>query len=890
MLITTFVNLSLFLLGFLFRVLLYSYRVIFDPKKVLNTMITKSSFNKWYFVIHLYLTSIGTTVGLYACIASESWLAFFILDGIVWLMSLIMLFTGINQIPVNYGSKVGTFTTLRNVVEIIIHALIGYLTFYNIIDTWFWLRLIVFGLWPNRVIDTYPKFYVFRKHELFNLAHIIITYTTQISLALLYLSGWSLSTMIGGIVIDAITIVYLGMTVLFIYQYQWNTDNWRDLGPLLAIYRILQRANLQKNNIHRVPKNLDPELFKVYHEEKCQYKKWGIDRTKFRTITGYAADQENKLNGAIGQYIGKNITVDNVVDQYEFKITERELTDREKLFVPSTVGVSKDLFVRDDSPNGYYEKTQQTLREQLDQGDVHLPNALFSYWVQMMIDDWVRIRTFSDDTHDLMHLPKPSHLPITKIGERKDTTYVLSDDMVPPLIQDDIRYYRNEKAHWWNSGIIYGCTLERYKEIRDPPCHKNGHKKGQIKVNENYLALDPQGHEITGVTVNMNSARGAIQYTFAKFHNAVASMMEKTYPMMSDEEIRQTVRLIVSASIAKIHTLEWTCAFLNDPTAEYTQYTFIDGLLGESIIKLLTGGSRFQNKPRFQNNLWTGIMGGTVDKTSSFAHTLEFQTIYKLHYLVPSKIHVRSAETGKEIDLGIIDQSFVRSPDIFVKAGVKMHDFIKAMGHTIAGTLNPFNVPKEMMHIPMRSKTQPCYENMYMDILASTFWRDRDRGVYRYNAFRKGLGLSTFDNVDDFIADCKTYGNQYIIDYESQIRDALKVHYNNDMEALDLMVGCALEKKYPGFQIPDTIYTIFTFQTQRRMEQDPFFTDKFNKDHYTEFGMRILDDITMARVLKTVYPELKTQLADDDNVFMVWGKNNKKVVIPSIFDAFFPMS
>lgn len=881
MTLTFLVNIFLLFIGFLFRVLLYSYRVIFDPKKVVNTSITKNSFNKWYFVSHLYLTAFGSTFGLYACIQNNNWLAFWLLDIMIWISSLGMMFIGVDHITTTYGSKVALFTILRNISEILIHSVIAYLTHYDVIETYYWLRFIVFGLWSHRLIDTYPKFYIFRKHESFNLAHMILTYITTVGYGLFY------ESMIAKIILDIVTIVYIIVLVGFIRYYQWNNDHWRDLGPLMMIFRIMERSRLRSSNIHRVPKNLDERLMHEYKEEKTQYKKWNIDNNKFRTVTGYGTDRYDKLSGASGQYIGKNVVAKNVKDRYTFQMSEKDMMDKNKLFNPNLAQISYELFTRDDSDNGYYQKTEKTKQTQINQGE-HIPNTIFAYWTQLMTDDWVRIRVYDNETRDSVK-SKSHRIPVTKIGEYKNITNVMANEVTEPFVKDDIEYYPNDISHWWNSGIIYGCTLDRYREIRDPPCHRNGHKKGLIKIDEKYLALDSRGQEITGVTVNINSARGALHYTFAKFHNIVAHMLEKQYPDMDDEHIRQTCRLIVSACIAKIHTLEWTTALLNDPPSEFTQYFLIDGILGESVIRMLTGGSRFQDKPRFNNNSITGILGGTTDRSTSFAHTIEFQSAYKLHHLIPSKIHITTS-IGQKIDLGVMEQSFLNSPNIFVKAGVKMHDFIHGMGTTIAGTLNPFNVPSEMMKIPIIFKTAPVYDNVYMNILAATFLRDRMRGVYRYNAIRKGFGLSTFTNVDDWIEDCKTFKNPYIIDYELQIRDVLKRQYNNDMEMIDFMVGCALEKKYPGCQIPDTMYTIFTCQTQRRLEQDPFFTDKFNKDYYTEFGMRLLDDITMARVLKIVYPELIAEFADDDNVFMVWGKNNKKVAKPSFFDTFYQTS
>ena len=49
---------------------------------------------------------------------------------------------------------------------------------------------------------------------------------------------------------------------------------------------------------------------------------------------------------------------------------------------------------------------------------------------------------------------------------------------------------------------------------------------------------------------------------FAREHNVLCDELRSHYRGWSDERIYQTARLIVSALIAKIHTVEWTPAIL----------------------------------------------------------------------------------------------------------------------------------------------------------------------------------------------------------------------------------------------------------------------------------------------------------------------------------------
>ena len=45
---------------------------------------------------------------------------------------------------------------------------------------------------------------------------------------------------------------------------------------------------------------------------------------------------------------------------------------------------------------------------------------------------------------------------------------------------------------------------------------------------------------------------------FVKEHNVVCDMLKGAHPGMDDQQLFETARLIVAATIAKIQTVEWT--------------------------------------------------------------------------------------------------------------------------------------------------------------------------------------------------------------------------------------------------------------------------------------------------------------------------------------------
>ena len=75
-------------------------------------------------------------------------------------------------------------------------------------------------------------------------------------------------------------------------------------------------------------------------------------------------------------------------------------------------------------------------------------------------------------------------------------------------------------------------------------------------------------------------------------------------------------------------------------------------------------------------------------------------------------------------------------------------------------------------------------------------YRDRERKVARYNAFRRALLLIPIKTWED------------LTDDEEAIK-ILREVYGDDVEELDLLVGLMAEKKIKGFAISETAFVIF---------------------------------------------------------------------------------
>ena len=139
-----------------------------------------------------------------------------------------------------------------------------------------------------------------------------------------------------------------------------------------------------------------------------------------------------------------------------------------------------------------------------------------------------------------------------------------------------------------------------------------------------------------------------------------------------------------------------------------------------------------------------------------------------------------------------------------------------------------------------------------MDIL-----RDRERGVPRYNEFRRLVRkepLASFDEITD----------------NPEWRKQIKRVYENNIEMVDLMTGLFAEPLPDGFGFSDTAFRIFVLMASRRLKSDRFFTDDYGARLYTEFGTDYIKKTTMLTLLERHVPEVKPALQGVENAFAPW--------------------
>jgi len=187
-----------------------------------------------------------------------------------------------------------------------------------------------------------------------------------------------------------------------------------------------------------------------------------------------------------------------------------------------------------------------------------------------------------------------------------------------------------------------------------------------------------------------------------------------------------------------------------------------------------------------------------------------------------------------------------------VTAAVGMANLFYSFGNQHPGQLVLNNFPKFMQELSIPGN--PMFDMGAIDIL-----RARERGVPRYNEFRRQLGLNPIRTFDDLTDD-------------KEVVATIKEVYGENVENLDLMIGTLAEAHRPSyFGFGETMFQIFILNASRRLQADRFYTDYYRAEIYSDEGLQWVDDSNLTTVILRHYPELAaTGLANVTNAFEPW--------------------
>ncbi|MGV7229739.1 MAG: peroxidase family protein [Nitrospirales bacterium] len=631
------------------------------------------------------------------------------------------------------------------------------------------------------------------------------------------------------------------------------------------------------------------------------------------------------------------------------------------------------------------------------------------------------------------HLVDHVETPLTSVdvirlgcrpGDRIEKAIVAEDSEPDTFVHEGTTYqerapktFPNTVTAWWDASQIYGYDVtSRQRVKRDPKdpakllmvqqgTHAGaGEQFGYLPVFETCphtqagvpCTPDPinpawGGQEAAAFPDNWSIGLSFYHNLFTREHNAfVLAFRAQTaqtpeadsglrnparphevigFQDVTPDELFEVARLVVSAEIAKIHTIEWTPQLLyNEPlykgmnanwsglfadhprvtkalahvTDKLSRSTNVDKATqwysvfasGPGIVGL---GSQvyedhrlFAPFNRHKKDIWDltnpdHVNGGINQFGSPFNFPEEFTTVYRLHPLLPDLIEYREWDNDPNVigdKIPVVKTFRGLATEEMRKRGVA--NIGLSMGRQPLGLLTLHNHAQFLQNLHLRHLQTPTQQ---IDVAALDLIRDRERGIPRFNEFRRQYGLKSLKSFNDFIDQRQstsaaarkaqeTVVQQLREVYGQHTCDASKVitvaQVNEDgspindclghpdgtlvdnIEDVDTVVGWLAESTRPhGFAISETQFTVFILNASRRLFSDRFFTSSFRPEFYTQFGVDWVNNngpngkvmekgnpngheqevSPLKRVLLRTMPELASELATVVNVFDPWARD-----------------
>ena len=383
---------------------------------------------------------------------------------------------------------------------------------------------------------------------------------------------------------------------------------------------------------------------------------------------------------------------------------------------------------------------------------------------------------------------------------------------------------------------------------------------GKLRLNDaGNLPLDGKGIEQTGFTRNWWIGLTMLHTLFTREHNAICDRLKDSHPHWDDARLVNVARLVNAAVMAKIHSIEWTPAILPNRGLDSGLNANWYGLF----TNILRSGEdrKTVSDINVSNPEMGGVVGNPINKHGQpYGLTEEFVEVYRLHSLLPEAIAIRSASDPGTV---VEEVPFVETRQAGsgkLTARTAMADLFYSFGVQQPGQLVLNNYPDFMRELSVPGN--PLFDMGVVDIL-----RARERGVPRYNEFRRQLGLNLIREFGDLTDD-------------SDQAQKLKEVYGDrpgDVEKLDLLIGTLAEGHRPtGFGFGETMFQIFILNATRRLQADRFYTDDYNERTYTREGLAWIDDSDLKTVILRHFPELAdTGLGNVKNAFEPWDAGER---------------
>lgn len=360
---------------------------------------------------------------------------------------------------------------------------------------------------------------------------------------------------------------------------------------------------------------------------------------------------------------------------------------------------------------------------------------------------------------------------------------IFSDSAVIPMHRSatvagtgvtDAREFANGITGWLDASMVYGSEDARAAELRsftggtlqagsdgfmrrNDNLFENANDTGVYADADLFLAGDIRANEQVGLTT--------MHEVFFRYHNTIADQLAADNAGWTDEEIYQTARKIVGASVQKITYEDWLPAML--------------------------GGSSLASYGGYDASVDPGISIEFSTAIFRFGHTMLNEKLTRVNADGTTFI-------GGDLDLSA---SFF-DPDVITEAG-SLDALVRGLVWQEANDLDTQVVED------VRSMLFGSPDAGGLDLLALNIQRGRDHGIGTFNDLRVAFGLDEYASFAELTDD-------------TELAAALASVYGS-VDDVDMWIGLMSEDAAAGGMLGETLTIAMIDQFERLRDGDLFF-------------------------------------------------------------------
>ena len=287
----------------------------------------------------------------------------------------------------------------------------------------------------------------------------------------------------------------------------------------------------------------------------------------------------------------------------------------------------------------FNEPNPVTVSDQLLAREHFLParwlNLIAAAWIQFQVHDWALHARHPLGENDVtVPMPQGRTWRSTPDGPEETTMRIAGNRPLPGHADPTEQLFANDVTHWWDASELYGSDAAKMASLREGP---------KLQLIDGYLPRDLSNKEVTGFNENWWLGLSMLHTLFAREHNVVCQELRAHYKAWSDDRVFDTARLIISALIAKIHTVEWTPAILATEPIDFGMKANWSGPPSKDWLVRL--GVRLVDV-----RVSMGIPATTPDHHGvPFSLTEDFVSVYRMHPLIPDDYRFADHRTGEHL-------------------------------------------------------------------------------------------------------------------------------------------------------------------------------------------------------------------------------------------------